>query len=95
MAEYEIPQEVKELTPELWGQWKQHPMTRLLHQYLRDAAELVKQEHLDRWMRNAANDPVMEAQYHKGMELFLEIADLTVDDIHNLYGYVPPSNVKK
>lgn len=94
--ELDIPEVIRELTPEAYANWKQHPVTRALHDFMRNAREAMKREHTEAWENGKPIDPSYDMKAQARVEQFGELLDLTVEDIHRPYGYVPePSNVEK
>lgn len=59
-------------------EWKASRVNRAFFQYLRDTSESLARQ----W---AAGEPMSEAQQHKAA-LFLELADLSFEDVATLYG---------
>lgn len=78
------PPEVHGVQQDQYQAWSHHPVTAAFHQYLRDYAEALRRDHLQRWERGALEaDNDQEA---RGRVLSLiEVADLEFGHMLTFY----------
>ena len=78
------PAGLVELTPEQWAMWRQHPVTRVFHQFLRDYQQTVQQAVLGQWAKGASLADEREA---RGRWLAAgEMVELSLDAVKKAYG---------
>lgn len=80
---------MKGLTQADYQQWRQHPVSRWFRQYLADAGEAIKQDHLTRFIQGDM-DPAIEAEARGRMLVLNEIATMEFGHIAAFYNVPMP-----
>jgi hypothetical protein len=78
------PLKVRELTPDSWAQWRHHPVTKALHQYLADYRAQLLRDHLRRFV-GYAEAPNLENEARARSAVILDVVALDFNAIREFY----------
>ena len=82
--------EVGGIGAEDFAQWKHHPVTKVLHQFLDDYRAALRRDHLERWESGQENEAI-ERQAQGRVNTAGEIKDLSFDDLLKFYSENEPA----
>ena len=75
--------DAKELTKEQWGEWKRHPVSKVLFQYLKDNQELTRENLLKAFnsgnLSASSSESILRDEYR--CKVMQDIIDLKIEDI--------------
>lgn len=86
-----LPPEIRELSQEQWALWRQHPVTKAFHRYLRDYRQALIDGHMERFL-SYAEQPPLEADARSRAAACQDMLDLTQPAVMMLYEPPTPTD---
>lgn len=81
----QIPQEILDLSPEAFSQWKHHPVTRAYLTWLAECRSLLTEQHLQRWAARQELPDGGESEARGQVELLEKLASPQLYHITSTY----------
>jgi hypothetical protein len=72
------------VSQQMWGHWRQHPVTRMFRQYMRDARTDVEQTAMELWVTGVLAEPVNGELRGRVLNLS-DLEAITFDEIALFY----------
>ena len=77
-------QELLGITDQNFREWKHHPVTKAVHQYLRDFRQALRRDHTDRWEAGRLDSDI-ESEARGRCVALLEIVGLEFAHLERFY----------